>query len=194
MKYREVLEEVQPHYAIAAAVIAAAASAYAASQQAKASNRAKRGGLNAANMQQGGVSPTAPTAQRFAEEDKQRLGDFLGKAGTGASSPATEKEQGFSLGLKSLGDDNVPPPQSMDMSNGAKIDQSAMPITKIEKQPRVEQAQSSGGDAAGQMGGYAQTALQLYQLYKQSQQGPSPQPAAQLGQMNLQPTAMRFGR
>lgn len=90
MKYREVLAEVQPHYAgaIIAAIVALAGTAASTAANASAQKKAKRSAANASQLaaQGGANSPFAPTATRFEKQlpsggsdQMTRLGD-LGKA------------------------------------------------------------------------------------------------------------------
>ncbi len=201
LTYREVLDEVQPHAfsataiaAYIAAALAAGTSVYAGGKSASAKRKGKRMGANAEQMSRTGPDASTPTASRFsgsvpnqAGPDRggggARIGSILGEGG---AMPASDKEQGFSLGIKSLGEDAPSEPQSFKVETADA--QRAMPIEKIEATPPQQQS-------TGSMDSYASIANSLISAYAASRQGKmDPQPAAPLGPMNLQPSALRYGK
>jgi hypothetical protein len=192
MSRKELVEFAKPHWVAASAIIAALAAAYSAKQGADAQAKAKRNAANASQMAQGGGGNTsfAPTATKFQDQGGSsggRLSDVLGKA---SSQPATEQQQGQGLDIKTPAPITTKPAP---FDNAYHVDDpttsnAAPPVASDTAAPAA-----TGADTAGQVGGYGQLAMQLYGLYKQSQQGPQPGQVPRAGQMNLQPTATRFG-
>lgn len=201
---KELVEDSKPHYtavSIIAAAIAAAASVYGSGKAASAKRKGKRMSANADQLGRGGMDPSTPTADRFAGLNGASGGERGGGGarisdnvlGSGGSMPPNDKEQGFSLGLKSLSDSIPEGSQSFQSGAGVAEPQAAMPITEIKQEP-PPQAESSGtgADAAGS---YASIASSLLSAYQASQQGRmEPKPAATIGPMNLQPSALRYGQ
>lgn len=175
---------------IAAAVIAAASAAYSSAQAAKAKQRAKRSAANASQMSGTGQSVTTPTANRFGTEDQEsgdrRIQDILKVSpdtmGGGAS------DQRLSLGLKPLDAGEPPAPQSFE--SAAHGNNAAMPIERIGEPA----AAAPSSEAGAGVGDYASIANSLLSAYMASRPDP-PQPGQrpQPGEMNLLPTASRFG-
>jgi hypothetical protein len=206
-RYREVLEEVQPHYISAAIAIAAAVASAAATsaQQTKAKHK-QQAAAGAASVGGGGMGGgLTPTATQFGQgqgssETGDRLSDWLKNAGEGGK--ATEPQQGLGLGLKSLDQPtgipgiNATPGGEFSMgsnlSSGAMANTSAMPIQKIEEPP-VTESGSTSGSTANSISGYGQLAAQLYNIYKSSQAGPPQAKPLSNVQMDIPPTANRFG-
>lgn len=143
-------------------------------------------GTLASNLQPTALGLKDSGALSHGGDSDSPLDAFKGDLSGSTSPMATPQQQGFSL-KSSLAD--IPPPREFENSSFAKS-AATMPAPQVPDPAPVQASAGGAAGTAGQIGSYAQLAMQLAEAFKK--EPPQAQPLPQAGQINMKPTALKF--